>query len=154
MEKHLTATVYLVAKIAGKIHVLLHKHKKIGIWIGVGGHVEPNENPLETFYREVQEEAGVTPILLPKPKKFSKTDYFQELPSPPLLFEFKLSPYTNEPAHYHIDFVYFGTVPYPNKIRMQEDFRWFSAAELPQLDLQKETIYITKQALSVGRKYL
>lgn len=154
MVKHLTATAYLVARINGKIKVFLHQHKKIGIWMGVGGHVEKNENPLETLLREVKEEIGVTPRLLPPFKEPERGAYYRELPVPPILFEFKVKKHGEESAHYHIDFVYFGTVPHPQEIRMAEVFGWFSASELKQLELQQEVVYITREALKLGKLYL
>lgn len=39
--------------------VLLVKHKKLGIWLAPGGHVEPNELPHRAAERECFEETGV-----------------------------------------------------------------------------------------------
>ncbi|HBQ50415.1 hypothetical protein A3B42_02065 [Candidatus Daviesbacteria bacterium RIFCSPLOWO2_01_FULL_38_10] len=58
MIKHFAATAYIVSKIDGEVKVLLHKHKKLGIWIGVGGHVEKEENPKQAVIREAKEEYG------------------------------------------------------------------------------------------------
>lgn len=38
--------------------VLLVKHKRLGIWLPVGGEVEDNETPTEAAKREVLEEIG------------------------------------------------------------------------------------------------
>ncbi len=38
---------------------LLIKHKKLGLWLCPGGHVDPEEAPHETAEREFLEEAGV-----------------------------------------------------------------------------------------------
>lgn len=38
---------------------LLVDHKKAGLWLPPGGHVELNEHPRETVKREIQEELGV-----------------------------------------------------------------------------------------------
>ncbi len=40
-------------------HVLLHPHRKLGIWLPPGGHIEPNELPDEAALREVEEESGL-----------------------------------------------------------------------------------------------
>lgn len=38
---------------------ILHLHKKLGIWIGVGGHIDGDEFPYESALREAQEETGL-----------------------------------------------------------------------------------------------
>jgi 8-oxo-dGTP diphosphatase len=38
---------------------LLVDHKKAGLWLPPGGHVEPGEHPQETVRREAQEELGI-----------------------------------------------------------------------------------------------
>lgn len=39
--------------------VLLTDHKKSGLWLPPGGHVEPGEYPRQTVEREVREELGI-----------------------------------------------------------------------------------------------
>lgn len=39
--------------------VLLHRHKRLGIWLQPGGHLEPDEAPPEAAVRETLEETGV-----------------------------------------------------------------------------------------------
>ncbi len=39
--------------------ILLVDHKKAGLWLPSGGHVELNEHPRDTVKREIQEELGI-----------------------------------------------------------------------------------------------
>jgi 8-oxo-dGTP pyrophosphatase MutT (NUDIX family) len=39
--------------------VLLHRHKRLGIWLQPGGHLEPGESPPQAAVRETREETGV-----------------------------------------------------------------------------------------------
>lgn len=39
--------------------VLLHRHKRLGIWLQPGGHLDPGESPAEAARRETLEETGV-----------------------------------------------------------------------------------------------
>ncbi len=55
--QHLVAYFMLFDPAARK--VLLVDHKKAGLWLPNGGHVEPDEDPQMTVRREVREELGV-----------------------------------------------------------------------------------------------
>lgn len=156
MIKHFTATLYLVARMEGILKIFLHKHKKLARWIGIGGHVENHENPLEALIREVREEIGTDVTLLPQSKKpLLGTPDAIELPPPHLMFEFKIDAYQDEPEHSHIDFVYIGTVSNPQEIRMREEYCWFSESELRQVDnLRLATYRIAHKAFAIGKKYL
>lgn len=43
--------------------VLLHRHKRLGIWLQPGGHVDPGESCEEAALREVAEETGLSGTL-------------------------------------------------------------------------------------------
>jgi len=49
----------VVAFIINDGKVLLIKHKRKGIWLPVGGHVEEGESDLEALKREIKEEVGL-----------------------------------------------------------------------------------------------
>jgi 8-oxo-dGTP pyrophosphatase MutT (NUDIX family) len=51
----LVATAYVVRG----DKTLLLKHRKLGMWLPPGGHVEPGETPDEAVRREVREETGL-----------------------------------------------------------------------------------------------
>ncbi|MCL4365845.1 NUDIX domain-containing protein, partial [Patescibacteria group bacterium] len=101
MKKHFTATAYIAAKINKEYKVLLHKHKKHGFWLGIGGHIEKDENPVEAVLREVKEEANLEIVLLTD--KLLKIEDVKELVCPAAILEEQLSAIKNEPAHKHID---------------------------------------------------
>jgi 8-oxo-dGTP pyrophosphatase MutT (NUDIX family) len=52
---HVTSSAVVV----GKRGVILHRHKRLGIWIQPGGHIEPGERPEDAVLREVFEETGL-----------------------------------------------------------------------------------------------
>jgi 8-oxo-dGTP pyrophosphatase MutT (NUDIX family) len=54
---HITAS----AIVAGPRGTLLHRHKRLGIWMQPGGHVEPQEAPEDAAVRETAEETGLSP---------------------------------------------------------------------------------------------
>lgn len=48
--------------------VLLIRHRRLGLWLPVGGELEGNETPLEAAMREVYEETRFTQVHFPKIK--------------------------------------------------------------------------------------
>lgn len=58
-----------------KQSVLLVDHHKSGLWLPAGGHVDPDEHPQKTAFRELEEELGVLlPLLLETPAFITVTE--------------------------------------------------------------------------------
>ena len=53
---HVTGSAIVI----GPRGVLLHRHKRMGIWLQPGGHLEPGEAPWQAARREASEETGLT----------------------------------------------------------------------------------------------
>lgn len=146
MEKHFTATAYIISRINGRVKVLLHRHKKHSLWLPIGGHIEKNETPIQAVLREVKEETGLE-IILPK-RKLLKTNVVEELICPVTILVEKLKPYKKEPAHDHIDLIYFALCKNPGVAKMPEEHGWFSDRELIKLPLTKEVKTLAKKAIN------
>jgi 8-oxo-dGTP pyrophosphatase MutT (NUDIX family) len=52
---HVTASGIVV----GRRGTVLHRHKRLGIWMQPGGHIDPGEEPEEAALREATEELGL-----------------------------------------------------------------------------------------------
>jgi 8-oxo-dGTP pyrophosphatase MutT (NUDIX family) len=52
---HVTASAIVI----GPRGTVLHRHKRLGIWMQPGGHIEPDEDPWEAAARETHEETGL-----------------------------------------------------------------------------------------------
>jgi 8-oxo-dGTP pyrophosphatase MutT (NUDIX family)/GNAT superfamily N-acetyltransferase len=69
---HVTASAIVV----GVRGVVLHKHKRLGLWLQPGGHIDPGEAPWRAAMREAQEETGlpVEPLAGPPPPALVHVD--------------------------------------------------------------------------------
>jgi 8-oxo-dGTP pyrophosphatase MutT (NUDIX family)/RimJ/RimL family protein N-acetyltransferase len=54
---HITASAIVVSDDGSR--VALHRHKRLGLWLQPGGHIEPGESPREAAVREAIEETGL-----------------------------------------------------------------------------------------------
>ena len=112
---------------------LLHWHRKVGLWLPPGGHIEPNETPVEAVVREALEETGMRVEIVPTVPAFPYADPPQ-LPPPATIMVEPIRAYGGDPAHHHMDLIYF------TRPRDQADgelpdapdgsWRWIMRAEL------------------------
>ena len=100
MIRHFTVTGFVVSE--GK--TVLHWHRKLGMWLPPGGHIEPNEDPVQAVVREVHEETGLEAEVLPlcQSLPFERPG---QLP-PPVTILVEDIPESGNP-HQHIDLIYF-----------------------------------------------
>ncbi|MFF8478607.1 NUDIX domain-containing protein [Streptomyces sp. NPDC015414] len=56
---------YFVVRDDRRGRLLLVAHRKAGLWLPAGGHVEPGEDPWATVVRECREELGVEAVASP-----------------------------------------------------------------------------------------
>lgn len=124
MERHFTATGFLVQDDA----TLLHWHAKLQCWLPPGGHVEPNEDPVQAVLREVAEETGVEAEVVPTGGIASDLAHPVEV-VPPLTI---MVEDINDPVqgfHQHIDFIYVVR-PTSRVEAIPEGWRWVTREEL------------------------
>lgn len=65
-DHHLTASAFVISTRG----VLLHRHRRMGIWVQPGGHVDAGEPIDEACVREVHEETGLEARHLEPPQLF------------------------------------------------------------------------------------
>lgn len=128
--------------------VLLRKHDKYKIWLGVGGHIELDEDPNHAAVREAKEEVGLDIVLAGKAKKFKDPHDGEELIVPAFLNRHPIND-----SHEHISFIYFATsksadfVQGPDEI--SDEIRWFTRDDLdnPKFGIGERIKHYAKRAL-------
>src|ERR1700733_12486747 len=60
-DGHITASAFLLNK--HETHALLMHHKKLNMWVQVGGHCDGNSDVLAVALQEAQEESGIMHIV-------------------------------------------------------------------------------------------
>ena len=124
MDRHFTATGFLVQDDA----TLLHWHAKLKSWLPPGGHIEPNEDPVQAVLREVEEETGVKAEVVPTGGVPSNLSYPRQV-APPLTI---MVEDIDDPAHgfhQHIDFIYVCR-PTARVKAVPDGWRWVTREEL------------------------
>lgn len=101
-ERHFTVTAFVSRRGA----TLLHWHRKVGLWLPPGGHIEPGEDPVEAALREVIEETGMAVEIAPTAAPFAYGDPPQ-LPAPATIMVEPIRAFGGDAAHQHIDLIYF-----------------------------------------------
>ncbi|WP_206957583.1 NUDIX hydrolase [Trinickia acidisoli] len=61
LEKHFTASAFVLNP---HREVLLVHHRKLGVWLYPGGHIDHGETPDDAALREVREETGIRAALI------------------------------------------------------------------------------------------
>lgn len=125
MKRHFTATGFVV----DGSRTLLHWHQRLAQWMPPGGHIEPDEDPVQAVLREIEEETGlVTEVIATR--EAVAFDYPQQLP-PPYTILVEDIPGPGEP-HKHIDMIYFCRVANGRADLLTGDstLRWVDEGEL------------------------
>ena len=119
------ATGYLVRD--GK--TLLLKHKKLGMWLPPGGHIDEGETPDDAVMREVLEETGLEAEFVASPRPPILNDNRVESLHEPQRVQVEALPNHN----HHIDFIYYLRAKPGTAVRRPEesdDLRWHTPEEL------------------------
>lgn len=105
-------------------------HKKLGMWLPVGGHIDCDELPEKAALREVKEESGLDVEIYNPDKQADMGDAQQLLRPMHILLE------DIGKDHQHIDFIYYAkanTLEISSEDGETDDLKWFSKNEIKKL---------------------
>ena len=98
MERHFTVTGFVVDR--GR--AMLHWHPKLALWLPPGGHIDPDEDPVQAVLREVLEETGITAEIVRQREPYA----FRNVTQLPVPFSIIVADVGGDPPHQHIDMAY------------------------------------------------
>ncbi len=117
LPAHFTAAGFVIS-VAGPPRLLLVLHRKLGLWLPPGGHLDPADagDPLRAAVREVREETGVD------------AEPHPDAPAPFDVDAHAIPARPDMPAHRHLDIRYLLLADAGAALRRQEaetlDVRW------------------------------
>lgn len=134
LPRHFVASAYIVDQ--GR--VLLVHHRKIGLWLPAGGHLEEGEEPSEAALREVREETGLHVRILGGVPPDVGGKGVRVLPTPHHIQIERIE----EGPHEHIDLVYACKVVSGRVRKNLEslDVRWFTPEEIDNSTLMDRNV--------------
>lgn len=139
-DRHFTVAVFVVCE--GK--VLLHRHRKLGMWLPPGGHIESGELPDEAALREVREETGVEVKLVGERRE--DVDDPVQLHRPAGVQLERIGP-----GHEHIDLIYFARPAGSTEIREEftgDEVGWYGPADWDRMSVNAEVRGWCERAVS------
>jgi 8-oxo-dGTP diphosphatase len=147
MNRHFTATGLIIKNDS----VLLHLHPKIHLWLPPGGHVELNEDPVETVKREISEETGYkVQIINTSNTHIKKFKNVISIIPPHTIF---IEPINDikEGFHEHIDMIYLCKIV-GGELK-DDSWRWINKKEIlnhiNESYNQSSDIYLTDELINL-----
>ncbi|MBI3564572.1 MAG: NUDIX domain-containing protein [Elusimicrobia bacterium] len=138
------ATAYVVRD--GK--TLLLKHKKLGLWLPPGGHIDDGETPDQAALREVREETGLAADFVVPTRGPDPADGRVEFLHPPQHVQVEEIPGHN----HHIDFIYYLRAR-PGAVRPGDgesaEWRWHGPEDLDGGHLSEEVRATARLAIAL-----
>jgi 8-oxo-dGTP pyrophosphatase MutT (NUDIX family) len=138
--RHFTVAVFVVWE--GK--VLLHFHRKLGMWLPPGGHIERDELPDDAAVREVLEETGVEVELVGERREDVEDPVQLHRPAGVQLEDIG-------PGHQHIDLIYFANPSGSTEIHRnysEDKVGWYGPADWDGMRVKAEVRGWCERALA------
>lgn len=124
--------------------VLLHRHRKLGMWLPPGGHIEKDELPDDAAVREVREETGIEVALAGERRQDVEDPVQLRRPAGVQLEDIG-------PGHQHIDLIYFARPLGSTDIRDEfsvDKVGWYAPGDWDAMSVNAEVRGWSERALA------
>ena len=140
-DGHFTGSAWIVS--ADKEKILMTHHKKLGMWLQLGGHADGENDLLKVALREAKEESGIQQFKILSEKIFD--------------LDIHAIPQHNfEPGHQHYDIRFlFEADPAGDTVIISDeshDMTWITLADVIKLNLKIYIQRIIKKTLIIKDK--
>lgn len=128
--------------------VLMRKHEKYHIWLGVGGHIELNEDPIEAAVREVKEEVGLD-VRIIDTRMYTGTEEERAELIPPM----GMNRHRVSDTHEHISLYYAALCDSDEVIpeNVDDEWKWCKSEELEELEgILPGIVFYAREALRLA----
>ncbi|MDD5331886.1 MAG: NUDIX domain-containing protein [Candidatus Nanoarchaeia archaeon] len=112
--------------------VLLIHHRKLDLWLPVGGHIDENETPDQTLLREIREEIGIDVKILNQSDMPLEGNIKSNLAAPFYVNVHSVG------DHNHCCFFYVCKAINPENLKINKElknFDWFTQEDLTKKDI-------------------
>ena len=132
--------------------VLLVHHKKIGIWVPPGGHVELDEDTDQALLREIEEETGLTVEIIGSSSGITDTG---DHPTKALTVPAFMDIHYFDTQHRHLNMAYIARATSNEAVldeREHHQLKWFTSEDLndPQYNLTPFIKHYAMHALQIA----
>ena len=153
MEKHFAVSGFVMNQSHTKL--LMVYHKKMGVWVIPGGHLEENEYPFEGAKREVLEETGVEAKILDYSEvQTPESKEEKQIPNAYITLSESIPAKGDKDAHIHMDLIYLAEADENANILPQEDevsdAKWMTFEEVLDSGTFDSIKQIVKRMLERG----
>lgn len=146
LPKDFVVTVFIVKK----DNILLVKHRELGLWLPIGGHIDGGEHPEEALEREIKEECGLEVDLIAERHPEVEWEEVKAMPIP-----MQLQVEYIDGKHEHVDFIYAakylsGEPTLADK--EHQEIRWFSLKEIEnhkKRDIGKDVKFLAGKSVEI-----
>ncbi len=125
--------------------VLLIHHKKLNMWLPVGGHIELNEDTDQALLREIGEECGLREEDMTFIENRPKNTQHSFLLTPQYI---DIHDITND--HRHVGLIYFVKSRKPDILYNAEEhnsIKWFSPEDLDNMEILPHVKMLAEEAI-------
>jgi len=136
---HLTASAWIVDK--DLTHTLLTHHRKLSLWVQLGGHVEDDADMLSASWREAREESGLQDLQLLTPHIFDVD--IHSIPAR-----------KDEPEHFHYDIRYAFQADRHAELTVSRESRelaWVALNEIEALTNEQSVLRMVRKTRRIDR---